>query len=227
MIALGALALVDAGVTLRLAGAVLGAVRANSARTTSAARCARRTRGADRRRARALASLPDERARSRSWRASSSAARATAAPVGRIVIPRIGASYVVVKGTGTKDSRAGPGIYAETSFPGVAGTTAIAGHRTTYLAPFRHIDSLSPRQPHPAEHALRALHLHGHRPACGGAHRRQRGGRPGWATPGSCCRRARRCSARPNACWCSRGLRARAGGRGPAAARRCAGAADR
>src|SRR5208282_4046127 len=32
----------------------------------------------------------------------------------------------------------------ETSFPGIPGTTAIAGHRTTYLAPFRHIDSLRP-----------------------------------------------------------------------------------
>ena len=38
----------------------------------------------------------------------------------------------------------GPGILKETGFPGIPGTTEIAGHRTTYLAPFRHIDSLSP-----------------------------------------------------------------------------------
>ncbi|HEX8713982.1 MAG TPA: class E sortase, partial [Solirubrobacteraceae bacterium] len=63
-------------------------------------------------------------------------------PVGRIEIPRIGASFVVVKGTGTSDLESGPGIYSETVFPGMAGTTAIAGHRTTYLAPFRHIDAL-------------------------------------------------------------------------------------
>jgi sortase A len=62
--------------------------------------------------------------------------------VGRIVIPRIGASFVVVKGTSTSDLESGPGIYGETVFPGMAGTTAIAGHRTTYLAPFRHIDRL-------------------------------------------------------------------------------------
>jgi sortase A len=62
--------------------------------------------------------------------------------VGRIVIPRINASFVVVKGTGTEELKSGPGIYPQTSFPGVAGTTAIAGHRTTFLAPFRHIDSL-------------------------------------------------------------------------------------
>jgi sortase A len=63
-------------------------------------------------------------------------------PVGRIRIPRIGASFVVVKGTGTSDLESGPGIYPETVFPGMAGTTAIAGHRTTYLAPFRHVDQL-------------------------------------------------------------------------------------
>ncbi len=62
--------------------------------------------------------------------------------VGRIAIPRIGASFVVVKGTGTEDLKSGPGIYPQTSFPGGGSTTAIAGHRTTYLAPFRHIDSL-------------------------------------------------------------------------------------
>jgi sortase A len=63
-------------------------------------------------------------------------------PVGRIRIPRIGASFVVVKGTDTSDLESGPGIYPETVFPGMAGTTAIAGHRTTYLAPFRHVDLL-------------------------------------------------------------------------------------
>jgi sortase A len=62
--------------------------------------------------------------------------------VGRIRIPRIGASFVVVKGTATSDLESGPGIYSETVFPGMAGTTAIAGHRTTYLAPFRHVDVL-------------------------------------------------------------------------------------
>jgi sortase A len=62
--------------------------------------------------------------------------------VGRIRIPTIGASFVVVKGTGSSELENGPGIYPETDFPGVPGTTAIAGHRTTYLAPFRHIDEL-------------------------------------------------------------------------------------
>jgi sortase A len=62
--------------------------------------------------------------------------------VGRIRIPAIGANFVVVKGAGASELENGPGIYPETGFPGVPGTTAIAGHRTTYLAPFRHIDKL-------------------------------------------------------------------------------------
>ncbi len=64
--------------------------------------------------------------------------------VGRIAIPRIGASYVIVKGTGTEELKSGPGIDTETGFPGIGGTTLIAGHRTTFLAPFRHIDELRP-----------------------------------------------------------------------------------
>lgn len=67
--------------------------------------------------------------------------------VGRIEIPRIGADFVMVNGTGTEELEEGPGIYTRADypqrvFPGLAGTTAIAGHRTTYLAPFRHIDEL-------------------------------------------------------------------------------------
>ncbi len=62
--------------------------------------------------------------------------------VGRISLPTIGAGFVVVKGASAADLRKGPGIYEETPFPGAPGTTAIAGHRTTYLAPFRHVDDL-------------------------------------------------------------------------------------
>jgi len=71
--------------------------------------------------------------------------RVTASPgdaVGRIRIPKIDASFVIVNGTDTASLRKGPGIYDEVPFPGAPGTTAIAGHRTTYLAPFRKIDEL-------------------------------------------------------------------------------------
>lgn len=62
--------------------------------------------------------------------------------IGRIRIPAIGASYVVVNGTDPEDLRKGPGLYPQTPYPGVPGTTAIAGHRTTYGAPFREIDKI-------------------------------------------------------------------------------------
>jgi sortase A len=91
---------------------------------------------------RALTRLHEERRRG-AYLAGALQRRAKAgSAVGRIRIPAIGVSFVVVEGTGTSELENGPGIYPETSFPGVPGTTAIAGHRTTYLAPFRHIDEL-------------------------------------------------------------------------------------
>ena len=62
--------------------------------------------------------------------------------VARINIPKIGAHYVVVDGTKADDLRKGPGLYEQTPFPGAGGTSAIAGHRTTYGAPFRKVDQL-------------------------------------------------------------------------------------
>jgi sortase A len=61
---------------------------------------------------------------------------------GRIRIPAIGASFVVVDGTDPASLRKGPGFFPENPWPGARGTTAIAGHRTTYAAPFRNIDDL-------------------------------------------------------------------------------------
>jgi sortase A len=66
------------------------------------------------------------------------------AAVGRIVISRIGLNLLVVQGTGTASLEKGPGHYPSTALPGLGRTVAIAGHRTTYLAPFRHIDALRP-----------------------------------------------------------------------------------
>jgi len=68
----------------------------------------------------------------------------TGDPIGRIDIPKIGADFVVVQGTDTASLRKGPGHYPETTFPGLGGTVAIAGHRTTYLAPFHDVNELKP-----------------------------------------------------------------------------------
>ena len=57
-------------------------------------------------------------------------------------IPRIGLHAVVVRGTAAADLREGPGLLDGTPLPGEHGTTAIAGHRTTHGAPFRHLDAL-------------------------------------------------------------------------------------
>jgi sortase A len=62
--------------------------------------------------------------------------------IARIDIPSIDVSEYVVEGTDTGSLRKGPGHYPDTPLPGEPGTAAIAGHRTTYGAPFRHIDRL-------------------------------------------------------------------------------------
>lgn len=91
---------------------------------------------------RALAQLHGERRRVAFLARSLKRRSARGAAVGRIRIPRMGTDFVLVNGSRPADLRRGPGIYDETPFPGAPGTTAIAGHRTTYGAPFRHIDDL-------------------------------------------------------------------------------------
>lgn len=63
--------------------------------------------------------------------------------VGRIEIPKISAGYTVVQGTDESSLEKGPGHYPSTALPGMGETVAIAGHRTTYLAPFKRINELS------------------------------------------------------------------------------------
>jgi sortase A len=63
--------------------------------------------------------------------------------IARIEIPAIDVSEYVVEGTDTGTLRKGPGHYPKTPLPGEPGTAAIAGHRTTYGAPFRDIDELT------------------------------------------------------------------------------------
>jgi sortase A len=62
----------------------------------------------------------------------------------RLRAPSIGVEVVVVEGTTQEALRAGAGHYPETALPCGAGNVAIAGHRTTYGAPFRHLDEIPP-----------------------------------------------------------------------------------
>ncbi len=64
--------------------------------------------------------------------------------LGTISIPRIGVGYTVVQGTDELSLEKGPGHYPDTAMPGLGRTVAVAGHRTTYLAPFRRLDQLRP-----------------------------------------------------------------------------------
>ncbi len=64
--------------------------------------------------------------------------------VGKIAIGKIGASYDIIQGTDTSSLQKGPGHYPATAFPGLGQTIGVAGHRTTYLAPFKKINELSP-----------------------------------------------------------------------------------
>ena len=62
--------------------------------------------------------------------------------VGRITIPSIGVSKYVVAGVRLKDLERGPGLFPGSPLPGQKGNFAIAGHRTTFGAPFSRIDEL-------------------------------------------------------------------------------------
>jgi sortase A len=74
--------------------------------------------------------------------------------IGRIQIDRIGLDIVLVEGTDTASLQKGPGHYTRSddpaavrrgdgsALPGQGKTVGIAGHRTTYLAPFRRIDEI-------------------------------------------------------------------------------------
>ncbi len=62
--------------------------------------------------------------------------------IGRIVIGRIGLNMVLVNGTDHDSLTKGPGRDLRTAMPGQNRLVYIAGHRTTYLAPFAHIDAI-------------------------------------------------------------------------------------
>ena len=62
--------------------------------------------------------------------------------VAKLTIPRLGLDAVVVNGTSSGDLRRGPGRHLETFMPGERQLVYVAGHRTTYGAPFSNIDRL-------------------------------------------------------------------------------------
>ena len=73
-------------------------------------------------------------------------------PIGRLIIPRLSFNRVVLQGVRGKSSltpnsdtaylRSGPVHYGVTPLPGAGQPFAIAGHRTTYAAPFYYLDRM-------------------------------------------------------------------------------------
>jgi sortase A len=61
---------------------------------------------------------------------------------GRILVPRLGLDMVLVDGTDHDSLTKGPGLDRRSYMPGEGQLVYIAGHRTTYLAPFAHIEQL-------------------------------------------------------------------------------------
>jgi len=76
----------------------------------------------------------------KAYRASLAAGDAVA----RLRVPRLELNAIVVEGTGAADLRRGPGRDARTFMPGEGELSYIAGHRTTFGAPFAHIDRMRP-----------------------------------------------------------------------------------
>ena len=62
----------------------------------------------------------------------------------QLTIPALNLSKTVVSGVGVEALRKGPGHYSYTPLPGMPGNSAIAGHRTTWGAPFGDINKLEP-----------------------------------------------------------------------------------
>jgi sortase A len=62
--------------------------------------------------------------------------------IARLRIPRLGLNEVVVNGTDHNSLKRGPGRYLKSAMPGEGELVYIAGHRTTYGAPFARIDRL-------------------------------------------------------------------------------------
>jgi sortase A len=64
--------------------------------------------------------------------------------IGRLRVPRMGVNMILVNGTDHDTLKKGPGRDRRTFMPGENRLVYIAGHRTTYLAPFSHIDAIRP-----------------------------------------------------------------------------------
>jgi sortase A len=92
---------------------------------------------------RAGAVAAEVRAEARQYRLDSKRGQA----IGRLQVPRLGLNMVLVDGTDDGSLKKGPGLDRRTYMPGEGQLVYIAGHRTTYLAPFAHIERMKAGDP--------------------------------------------------------------------------------
>jgi sortase A len=83
------------------------------------------------------------RAEARRYRLESKRGQA----IGRLRVPRLDLNMVLVDGTDHDSLKKGPGRDRRTYMPGEGQLIYIAGHRTTYLAPFAHIERMKVGDP--------------------------------------------------------------------------------
>jgi sortase A len=62
--------------------------------------------------------------------------------VAQIVIDKINVDKFVIAGVGYKELEKGPGLFAGSPLPGQLGNVSLAGHRTTFGAPFGRVNEL-------------------------------------------------------------------------------------
>jgi sortase A len=67
--------------------------------------------------------------------------------IGRIVVPRLGLNMILVNGTDDSSLERGPGRDLRSYMPGQNRLVYVAGHRTTFLAPFSQINTIRPGDP--------------------------------------------------------------------------------
>jgi sortase A len=143
LITAGLVVLVDVGVTLAYrepVSSIYGSIKQGEAADQLKGIEAQYPSAADRR---AIARVRNTRRRIAILAQRFAGQTSSGEAIGRILAPAMdGLNIVVVQGTDTASLEKGPGHYPQTPFPGQGGTVGIAGHRTTYLAPFRHIDSM-------------------------------------------------------------------------------------
>jgi sortase A len=148
LITAGLVMLVDVGITLAYKeplSSIYASVRQGEAADQLNDLEASYPSAADRR---AIARVKQEKRRIRILASRFADQVETGQAIGRIKAPDMdGLDAVVVQGTDSTSLQKGPGHYPETAFPGQGATIGIAGHRTTYLAPFRHIDSMAEGDP--------------------------------------------------------------------------------